>query len=67
MTSININYYFLLKASMIFLLLGNLARSLSPIIAAIFEFSLIVVMLFFSIIYLVQTKKNISNNELISN
>lgn len=65
MTSININYYFLLKASMIFLLIGNLARSLSPVIAAIFEFSLIVLMLFFSIIYLVQTKKSISNNELI--
>ena len=48
-----------------FLLIGNLARSLSPVIAAIFEFSLIVLMLFFSIIYLVQTKKSISNNELI--
>ena len=65
MTSININYYFLLKVSMLFLLLGNLARSLSPVIAAIFEFSLIVLMLFFSTIYLVQTKKSFSNNELI--
>ena len=65
MTSININYYFLLKASMIFLLIGNLARSLSPIIAALFEFSLIILMLFFTTIYLVQTKKTFSNNELI--
>ena len=65
MTSININYYILLKASMIFLLIGNLARSLSPVIAALFEFSLIVLMLFFTTIYLAQTKKIFSNNELI--
>ena len=65
MTSININYYFLLKVSMIFLLLGNLARSLSPAIAALFESFLIVLLLFFSTIYLVQTKKSFSNNELI--
>jgi len=65
MTSININYYFLLKVSMTFLLLGNLARSLSPTIAALFESFLIVLMLFFSTIYLVQTKKSFSNNELI--
>ena len=65
MTSININYYILLKASMIFLLIGNLARSLSPVIAALFEFSLIVLMLFFTTIYLAQTKKTFSNNELI--
>ena len=65
MTSINLNYYILLKASMIFLLLGNLARSVSPVIAALFEFSLIALMLFFSTIYLAQTKKTFSNSELI--
>jgi hypothetical protein len=65
MTSISINYYTLLKASMLFLLIGNLARSISPVIAALFEFSLIALMLFFTIIYLAQTKTTFSNNELI--
>lgn len=65
MTSININYIILLKISMIFILIGNLARSISPTLSAIFEFFLISLLLFFSILYMVQTKISLSNNELI--
>ena len=65
MTSININYIIFLKISMIFILIGNLARSISPTISALFELFLIITLLFFTILYIAQVKISISNNELI--
>jgi len=65
MTSININYFLFLKISMIFILVGNLARSISPTISALFETFLIITLLFLAILHIVQVKVSISNNELI--
>ena len=50
---------------MILILIGNLTRSISPTISALFESFLIITLLFLAILYIVQVKISISNNELI--
>ena len=50
---------------MIFILFGNLARSIAPTLSAFFETFLIVMMLFLTILYLSESKVTFSNNELI--
>ncbi len=53
----HLNYYNLIKATMFFLLVGNLARSLTKTPSAIIELILLGTLLFFAIIYAVQNYK----------